>query len=374
MIIGSYYPEWNVYSRKYYPSDIPVDKLTHLFYAFARPSETGSLVFSDVFHKNIFKKIRSNDCINGLCAELFELKKKNRHLKLILSIGGGNGSKFFGQVCCDNNKRSILVNEISFCITNLGFDGVDIDWEHPHDENESLAFVSLLKEVRTRFDKICVEQKIEKLYLSAAINPLPYYVKTVKPERFCEYLDFIVLMCYDFSGPWSKRTKHQSNLHSSESFPKSVCNSIDDLIQRGIPSTKLLLGCPLYGRAFANSEGLDTSFEGACKGTWEDNVFDYNAISEINEKFDEEHCATYSFDPVTKIFITYDCPQSISKKTEYVKETKLGGMITWSINADHKSGHPRSIHDKMYNDLADKLDSCENNLKYPTSRFSNIRL
>ena len=29
----------------------------------------------------------------------------------------------------------------------------------------------------------------------------------------------------------------------------------------------------------------------------------------------------------------------------------MGGIVTWSINSDYPSGHPRSLHDIIYNSL-----------------------
>ena len=33
--VVAYFPSWGIYSRNYQPADIPVDKITHLNYAFA---------------------------------------------------------------------------------------------------------------------------------------------------------------------------------------------------------------------------------------------------------------------------------------------------------------------------------------------------
>lgn len=366
-IIGTYYPEWNVYSRQFLPTDIPCKKLTHVFYAFARPSEQGQLVFSDVFSKNILKKVRKKDDINGLCGEMMDLKKQYRHIKVILSIGGGSGSKFFGIVCTNDERRNIFVNNIFAAVTNYGFDGIDIDWEYPRDDLEATSLCTLINDIRLRLDKI---------HISVAINPLPYYVFIIKPERFISNIDYLMLMCYDFSGPWSKNTRHQCNLFSTPVCDKSIEACIKLLTDKGIPSNKLLMGCPLYGRAFANSEGLNGGYNGSCKGTWEDNVFDYNKIVDTNEKYDDEHGATYSYDENKRIFITYDSPKSIQEKVNFIKNKKMGGIVTWSINSDYPSGHPRSLHDIIYNSLTrfpSSIDLSDNKICYSESIYPNIK-
>ncbi|OJJ52264.1 hypothetical protein ASPSYDRAFT_95784 [Aspergillus sydowii CBS 593.65] len=62
----AYFVNWAIYGRRYNPQDLPVDNLTHVLYAFAN---------------------------------IYLLKKRNRNLKVLLSIGGWTYSANFTPGC-----------------------------------------------------------------------------------------------------------------------------------------------------------------------------------------------------------------------------------------------------------------------------------
>jgi chitinase len=60
------------------------------------------------------------------CMEAFRLlKQQHSHLKLILSIGGANGSANFAAVAADPVKRITCAASSRSLIDQYGFDGID---------------------------------------------------------------------------------------------------------------------------------------------------------------------------------------------------------------------------------------------------------
>lgn len=47
-VVGGYYGDWDVYAKKWFPQDLPLESLTHLFYAFAFLTTDGDVQVGDV--------------------------------------------------------------------------------------------------------------------------------------------------------------------------------------------------------------------------------------------------------------------------------------------------------------------------------------
>lgn len=374
-IISTYYPEWSIYKRKYFPWNIPSDKLTHLNYAFAKPQSNGELHFSVPFTSNIFKTSTGAEKVYGLCEKLNQLKKSNRKLKIILSIGGGSGSEIFAEIMADEIKRKVLVTSCVNAVKDYGFDGIDLDWEYPTTKEDGLHLACFMHELRAALNALSTQCECDEFVISIAINASMHRIEALNISNFHDVINFVNIMGYDYSGPWSKQCGHQSNIFSHNGRSKCTHNAINALKSLGVPTQKLILGVPFYGRAFCNTDGFGTPFNGVCQGTWEDNIFDYSKLplSGFEEHYDEKLGSAYGYNKETRTYITYDNPSSIKQKLSYVIDNKLGGIMSWSINGDKPSGDERCLTDIMYSELENHLDTSENHIKYKLSPYSNIR-
>lgn len=316
----------------------------------------------------------------GCFKQLNLLKKRHRNLKVLLSIGGWTYSpNFKGPASTPGGRQKFAETAIDL-LKNLGLDGLDIDWEYPANEAEAADYVELLRVCRQALDA----------YGNSLPTPYHFELTVASPcgtehyqrmdlKGMDQYLDFWNMMAYDYAGAWNPVTAHQANLYhcaeKPESTPFSTQAAVDYYVNAGIPPNKLVIGMPLYGRSFANTDGVGRPYQGVGPGTWEQGAHDFKKLplDSAEEVDDPSVGASYCFDPNTRTFVSYDTVPMARTKAEYIKERGLGGAMWWESSAD-KSGDQSII-----GNVADAFGSGgglltgENCITYPYSKYDNLR-
>jgi chitinase len=368
-IVG-YYPGWQWYDRNKLvkPSTIDYSKYSILQYAFMNLNAEGHLQITDPWgDKNLLLgDINWSVAPAGYDAS-FDFGNPDYHVpqtslshfahqnnvKLLMSIGGWTQSIHFPAVSADPAKRA---NFIADCVTICelyNLDGIDIDWEYPNSSTEGTQLLTLLTELREALNALEMSLNRE-LLLTAAVSANGDYMQHLPWQELSSTLDIIQLMSYDFYGAWDPLLTHHAPLFAPEQGnPEWTC---DAAVQRllneySVPSEKITMGIPFYGRTqlgstdvelFATGNGnVDLLHFGNDEGTPL-----YYSILNMQEEFyffwDETAMAVYGISPNNFSFLTFDDTESVERKADYIMQQNLRGAIIWEITGDYIETFPGS--------------------------------
>lgn len=353
-----YFCNWAIYGRKHFPEDIPAARLTHVLYAFCNVNpSTGEVGLTDKWADLDCAANSTNQGSGGCLGRFAEIRQNYPNLKILLSIGGWSYSQAFGQGVSTPERRRKFVESALTLMNDHNLDGLDLDWEYPNSELEASIYVEILRMLRMELDAEALRQGLSRhqFDLSIAAPAGPQQVKVLKIHEMDPYLSFWNLMAYDFAGPWSSLVQYQSNLYGEI----SADGAVKHYISQGVDPKKIVLGMPVYGRAFANTQGLGQSFSGTGEGSWEQGVWDYKALplNGSQEHVDDQSVSAYCYDSSRELFVCYDNAETVAMKAEYAKRERLGGGMWWESSADYPVDNPRSLIGAFTNTMGSQLEN-----------------
>ncbi len=281
-------------------SQIRWDMLTRVIYAFAIPRTDGSL---DVAHLSRLDSLVQAAHANGV--------------EVYVSVGGATGSSNFPIFSSNETARGNFVRTVrQYLIANC-LDGVDIDWEEwtKDDANipiasEKAAFVSLMEELRLSLDNWGI---------SLDVYAGDWYGRHY--DEVYPLVDYVHVMGYDFSGPWSAPGPHSSFDQAIGTGSDASATGLAYWVNyREWPSSKIILGVPFYGRDFDVSGGTGVAYR--------------------------DIVARYPNAPGTDLVgnIHYNGMQTIADKTQYVVDNSFPGVMIWEITHDTRDPATSLLH------------------------------
>ncbi|MBC1475038.1 LPXTG cell wall anchor domain-containing protein [Listeria grandensis] len=389
-----YYGDWSITESegKFYPKDIPADKLTHLNFAFMDFDSAGNLEFTDR-DAAVSVAVGQKAAMGGILNALQDLRAANPNLKIGVSLGGWSKSGDFSVMAANDASRANFVRNVLKFVKYTNMDFVDVDWEYPNsprdgdlldnkeDEGTPNAgpadkenYVKLLQDLRTGLD--AQGKTLNRAYELSVALPASQWTMSqgIDVARVFEIIDFGNMMTYDMHGAWDGVTGHQTALYDNPADPYANYGlSIDGvtkyLLSKGVTPEKIVVGAAFYTRGWDTvAEGTNVSQPGlfqpvertnknadgsssngadnekplvAGDGGTVGGIWAYRSIDTLKavtpgltEYWDNIAKAPYLYSRETGAFFTYDNVRSVTAKANYVKDNGLGGMISWMQSQD----------------------------------------
>lgn len=279
-VVG-YYPSWKPDKLGFVDFGI----LTHVCYAFAIPTSDGGL----------------RDLENPETARALIRSAHDNGAKVLLSVGGWSYNDtplegVFMEATADSERMERFVGQILAMCEEYGFDGVDMDWEHPRVDGTSAAqyealMLALSEELHAR----------GKLLTAAVLSGATadgniYYDAAAQTNAVLNAVDFINVMAYD-GGDGERHSAYQFAVDSGMYWKET----------RGLPAYKVVLGVPFYTRP-----------------GWAD----YGTVLEnVPDAWNRDHVNYNGME------VYYNGVDTIAQKTMYAREN-LGGIMIWELTQD----------------------------------------
>ncbi|KAJ0029967.1 hypothetical protein Pint_12484 [Pistacia integerrima] len=327
-IKAAYWPSFDDFPA----SSIDTSYFTHIYYAFILPEPA-------TFKLNVTQLDLTK------IPELIDtLRAKNLPIKILLSIGGGgNDPDVFSKMATTKETRATFINSTIEIARKYGFDGVDLDWEFPANDQDMSNLGLLFRQWRKALNHEARTSRNSRLLLTAAVYYASKFTTYGEPRSYPadavkNYVDWVSPMCFDYHGSWENFTGIQAALYDPNSNI-STSYGIGSWVQAGVPPEMLVMGLPLYGRTWKlkdpNVNGIGAPALGVGPGAGIltfNQIVDFNTANSSTVRFDDEKVGYYSY--AGDSWIGYDDVESVKRKVRFAKSRGLGGYFFWALGQD----------------------------------------
>jgi len=329
------------------PGQIDPAKLTRINYAFSN-IQTGRMVPGSPADAQNFALLRS-------------FRSTNPNLTILVSVGGWLWSTNFSDMALTRESRAVFEDSVMQFLTRYDLDGLDIDWEypgmpgsgHPFRAEDKQNFTSLLRELRQRFDASA--RRGRRLYLTIAMGASDEVIANTEMQKVQRYVDTVNLMTYDYYEPGSESiTGNHSPLYADPADPKAASSSdtVRAFQKAGVPAEKILLGVPFYGHEWGEvkdqNHGLFQVGKPVPGAYTPFNVIDTTMLASGFTRFwDDAAKVPYVYNPQQHIFVSYEDPESLKHKCQYIRSQKLAGIMFWEYFGDSQGKLLQTINTEL---------------------------
>jgi chitinase len=362
-VVGVYVPNWE-------PVEL-VDGLnghnvTHLIYAFLHVCGPGQLEKDAPRCEGKGEQQLAEGPIDQRFDEAFvRLKKRASHVKVLASVGGWGGSDPFFHFANDPAKRARFAASVAdFLRRHPGFDGIDIDWEHPTSNGsangvplgapaDGQGYADLMHLLRKTVDALSAETGRPYL-VTSAINTSKALVDKINYRDAAKAMDLVFMMSYDYFGPWTPQAGHHTALRGpADDVDNNLAGGLKTMLAAGVPAGKLVAGVAMYGRGFTGvvpASPKATRFNGAKRdGVFagaDGSVIYREIVARYLDKqgqgrggyrvvYDPQAEAYALWNPTTRLYLGYDDPRAVLKKGRFAVEQGLAGVFAWELSQDN---------------------------------------
>ncbi|RED52760.1 glycoside hydrolase family 18 protein [Cohnella lupini] len=313
-----------------------------------------------ITHLNVAFGHVSNDEITTAHLKNMDLLKgiklEHPELTVLLSVGGWSAGGF-SEAASTGEGRSRMAESAVRVLSDLPFDGIDLDWEYPSygeagigsSSDDKTNFTLLLKGMREALDrKGALDSRHYLLTIAAGADQ--YYVDGTEMGQAQRYLDYVQLMTYDMRGGFQVLTGHHTNLYtpSGDLFRISTDASVNLFMRAGVPKDKIVIGAAFYSRLWSQVPNRNNGLyqmagtTGGYGPDFANLTADYIDKNGYVRYWDDEAKAPYLFNGDS--FISYDDEQSLQHKCGYVKDNGLAGVMFWEYSCDQTHRLLEAIH------------------------------
>ncbi|KAM7277352.1 hypothetical protein ACFE04_019218 [Oxalis oulophora] len=268
------------------------------------------------------------------------LRGKTPTVKTMLSIGGaGENATLFSLMASNKTTRATFIYSTIEVARKYEFDGLDLDWEFPANDQDMENLGLLFRQWRKSLTHEARIAGRKRLLLSTATyfaSKLLTYVGTPSypSEIITRYVDWINPMCFDYHGSWQNFTGLHSALYDSNTN-FSTSYGIRSWIQTGLPVEKIVMGMPLYGRSWNLVDPNNTSVGAPAIGnatvTYSE-IIDLNTKDHAVIKLDSDMVGYYSYSG--DYWIGFDDVRTVKFKVQFARLLGLRGYFFWALGQD----------------------------------------
>ena len=307
------------------PKNIDIRFLDAIIYAFVEIDSSGNLVVP----------------APSFLRSMVRLKEEKPELLVIAAIGGWAADGFSDAALTPTSRYNFARN-VQKLINDYKLDGIDLDWEYP---GSSASGIKSRPQDRENFTLLITALRDvlgPNTWISVAgTGDSTYINNSVEIDKIAPLITHFNLMSYDFTAgeTGSSGQKHQANLYDSAlSLPGySTDRYVRNLINAGMPSEKILLGVPFYGRLGAT---ITKSYDELRKSYINKDGYEY--------RFDNDAKVPYLVRD-GEFAMSFDNEVSIFLKAQYVLENCLGGICSWQSTFDQANILARAMYESINN-------------------------